>query len=111
MQLICINDTYTKGQLQFYETWNVQFPLKDKLYELREVVRTFNGTGLLVEEIVNPEVPIKGLTGIFYIEPNFSLKRFTTLDGEALIIEELLETMKSEKLYEGLELVTTESEN
>lgn len=91
MEVICVNDTYPKEVLEFYAAHGVTYPKKDKIDCIREVIRHSTGeTGIRLEGIRNPEVPIKHrILGISKIEPTFSVKRFRKLNGEEITKEAL----------------------
>lgn len=105
MEIVCINAKFTPKQLELFRYYDIKIPETEVVYSIRDLIRTFNGSGILLKQIVNPEIPMK--PG-FYFEPNWALWRFTTLLGESLTISDILESLKSEKLNEGLELVTIE---
>jgi len=112
MDVICSNGTFSSDYLQWAIQHNVEIPLENSLYSIRDTIRTFNGLGIYLIEIINPIVEFQGITGMVQIEPNFSYKRFSTLSGEPLTIEEVLEQLKSIRLDIGLQLVSKdENEN
>lgn len=87
--LICINDTFSPEAREVYEEYGVTTPYLDNVYSVREVVITRVGTGLLLNELVNPMIPIGEGENGFMVEPNFKISRFQTIDGQVLT-EELL---------------------
>ena len=91
--VICIDGGFSSKQLQFWALHGVKYPEQEKMYSIREVVKHTNGeTGILLEEIVNPLVPVKHLIlGVINREPTFNLKRFRTLDGKQISKEMLQE--------------------
>jgi hypothetical protein len=93
MEVLCINEKYPRETLVFWEIHGVSFPFEDKMYNIRDAVRHFDGsTGLRVEEIVNPTVPIvHPVLGKINYEPTFDTKRFVKLSGEPLTKEEVEE--------------------
>ena len=93
-EAICINDNYTKGQLEFWSKYNVKFPLEGKIYTISEVVVHTNGkTGVRCAELVNAPVPVKhSVLGTAMIVPTFKISRFATLQGNT-IIKEMLENV------------------
>lgn len=109
MDVICINDKFSQQILEFYKLHDITTPKKDVVYQIREIIKTMNGSGLLLEEIHNKNVPIKGYTGIFWIEPNWALPRFVDINGNDLVLNEILESIKSIKLDVGLQLVGDDS--
>lgn len=108
MIVICISEKYEnpKNWKQWAIENNIDWPKLDSIYTIRGTERTFKGLGLWLEELINPEIKVEGLSGIMYKEPSFSHKRFASLQGEPLTIGDILENLKAEKLNTGLELVT-----
>lgn len=90
-EVICINSDFTTEQLAFWNEHGVVCPEKDKLYSVRDVIVHINnaGTGILLEEIVNPEVPVKTPFGIMFREVTFNINRFRDLQGLPLKKEEI----------------------
>ena len=86
IEIICINNTFTPDVLQFYSKFGVKIPEQDKIYTLRDKRFHTNGKfGVLLEEIINPKVPIESsLLPDAQIEPTFDVKRFTDLLGNPL---------------------------
>lgn len=95
-EVICINSLFSSDVLEFYKEHGVSTPDRDKIYNVRDVIINSTGeTGILLEEIVNPKVPVKHpLFGIASIEPNWHINRFRALDGTELTLSELRETTK-----------------
>jgi hypothetical protein len=110
IEIICVDSTFSKSTLDWYNKVGVEIPIKNTIYTIRHTEKTFNGLGLFLEELVNPIVPVKGVTGIIYKEVSFSYKRFTDLQGNLLVISEVLENIKSCRLDIGLELVSIEDD-
>src|SRR6187402_541586 len=110
-QLICVRDSFPADYLVFYAQHGVKTPVKDKLYNLRSFSRNSQGQmEVLLEEIINPEVPIKHpVLGISYKEPAWDSKRFSTLLGEILTLEMLREFVKENK-QEKVLIKTKENE-
>lgn len=93
-QVICVDASYTPGQLSFWSEHGVRHPLRDKIYTIRTYQRHTNGLeGIRVEEIINPEIPVKSaVLGVINMEPSFKLSRFRTLMGDEVkkeVIEEV----------------------
>ena len=86
MELICINSKFSNDVLQFYAEHGIKIPTENKIYTIREKRFHSNGKfGILLEEIVNPFVPIESsLLPDAKIEPTFDAKRFTDLLGNDL---------------------------
>ena len=56
------------------------------------------GKGLRLQEIVNPTIPIQHpILGLVQLEPNWAIRRFTTLLGESITDEMLREWEKERK--------------
>lgn len=83
--------------LEFYEKWGVITPSVDVMYTVRDVIINSSGeTGILLEEIVNPKVPIiHPLLGTANMEPNWNLQRFRMLNGELVSVIELKQSLKT----------------
>lgn len=90
-EIICINSEFTSEQLEIWSKFGVVHPEKDKLYTIRDIIvhSGGEGTGVLLEEIVNPPVPVNN--GIINImrETTFSISRFRDLQGFPLKKEEI----------------------
>ena len=103
MDIICINDIYTPEQKTFFSQHGVVTPLKDCFYTIRDVIKPSGkeGTGLLLNEIVNPLVPLMHpiMGQKVMIEPNFNIKRFSNLQGDLLSTEQLKEILKQQKEF------------
>lgn len=88
-EIICINDTFSAEAREVYEQYGVVTPYQNNTYSVREVVITRVGTGLLLNELVNPMIPIgEGESG-FKAEVNWNVNRFRNLDGTEINIEQL----------------------
>lgn len=86
----CINDLFSQEARQVYEQYGVVTPYLDNVYSVREVVITRVGTGLLLNELVNPKMWIYGEgENAMFAEPNFSVNRFRNLDGTEINVEQL----------------------
>lgn len=97
MDLICTNGKFSAEVLDFYNKHGVSTPVVDKMYTLREIIKTTNGkTGVRLEEIKNPKVPIvhKILNQNVMVEPSFDINRFCKLNGELLSSDEVRELIK-----------------
>lgn len=96
--IICINDNYTQEWLDYFKQNGISYPTQDKLYTIRRIVQNTKGEkGLLLNEIVNPEVtkisPLTGFKG--NTEQNFAISRFTNLDGTPVLYEQIKEVIKN----------------
>jgi len=84
-EILCINSKYSKEHLEFFNKYNVVFPVEGKIYNLRYKKQHSNGDwGLTVQEIINPNVPI-GYYDNVLIEQTFHIKRFSDLLGNPLL--------------------------
>lgn len=93
MDIICINSTFDAHILEFYQEFGVRTPQKDKIYTIRDIRKNSVGgqTGVLLNEIENPQVPIKHpILGVTMTEPSWNLSRFTTLLGDKVKKEEFV---------------------
>ena len=92
--IICINDNYTQEWLEYFKQNGISYPKQDKLYTIRKIVQNTKGEkGLLLNEIINPEVtkisPLTGFKG--NTEQNFAISRFANLDGTPVLYEQIKE--------------------
>lgn len=89
--IICVNDTYSEGQLKFWREHGVKFPVKDKIYTISEFVKHTNGKdGVRLAQIDNPPVPVKhSVLGVAMIVPTFKVERFRTLAGDIVVKEKI----------------------
>lgn len=84
MDIICIDDHFTPEQMA--EIPNR--PVKGKMYSIRDVVKSANGIGLLLNEIHNPHTGWVVRNGMkFTFEPNFNIRRFSDLQNQPLNYE------------------------
>ncbi len=104
--LICVNDSFPNDYLEFYIKHNVKIPKEGKIYTCRDFSRNSEGNmEILLNELINPEVPIKHkVLNIAFKEPAWKSSRFTTLLGE-VITEEMLLEMKKEANLERVEKI------
>jgi len=113
MEILCKNDKFSSEQLEFFKKFGVILPKEGKIYNLRKVVKGINGkNGFLLQEIVNPEVPLKSPLGyIIMTEPNFAQWRFSTLSGDEITREALQEFKEEEKgILEKIPLKSKEND-
>jgi hypothetical protein len=89
--IICTNDKFAPEVLAIYAKFGVVIPKKDTIYTVRQVKKHTTGdTGLLLNELVNPDVPVKHpIMGEVWFEPTFNINRFATLAGMPVKKEEL----------------------
>lgn len=101
MDLICVDSKFLPDQLDFWKKHGVVHPEQEKMYNLREIIKHSNGQiGFRLEEIRNPQVPVKTPIGVMMIEPSFNHVRFRHLDGTPFSTEELREMLKTHKVIE-----------
>jgi len=93
MDILCINDKFSTDVLEFYKVHKVVTPKKDSFYVIRNTIRHTTGEiGILLEEIINPKVPVKHpILGVTQMEPSWNSNRFVHLDGTPILEEELKE--------------------
>ena len=84
--IICINDRFSPEARELYEKYGVVTPYLDATYEIREVVITRVGVGLLLEELVNPKISIGEEENGFMVEVSWNIRRFRTLDNKEVDI-------------------------
>jgi hypothetical protein len=85
MDIICIDDKFAPEILEFYRIHGVVTPKKDSIYTIRDKIRHFTGdVGLLLDQIVNPPVPVQTPFGVMNREVTWNIKRFTTLNGSKI---------------------------
>jgi hypothetical protein len=91
MDIICIDDNFTPEQINDIPNR----PIKDKMYSIRDVVKSANGVGLLLNEIHNPHNGWTTRNGMkFTFEPNFNIRRFADLQYMPLSVEQVQEVIK-----------------
>lgn len=91
-EIICVDAEFTPEQLEIWKEYGVVHPELNKLYSIRDTIRHSNGVGvgILLNEIINPPVPV--FTGVIEVmrETTWRLSRFRTLAGHP-ILEEIIE--------------------
>lgn len=88
--IICIDDRFSPEARQVYEQYGIVTPQEGVLYNIREVVTTRYGKGLLLEELVNPKMYCHNIGEVeMWAEPNFKISRFTNVDGSEINLEQL----------------------
>jgi len=102
MDVICIDANFTKKQQELFNVWGIITPEQNKVYSIRDTIRTWQGMGIFLNEIKNREILMK--KG-FSFEPNWAIRRFTDLQGNPLTISGVLAALKAEKLNVGLEIL------
>lgn len=101
MEVLCHNGKFSPQVLEFYKLNGISYPTEGKIYGIREVRREYgkvdneDNVGILLDEILNPKVDTyHPVLGTIKIEPSFSIKRFSTLHGDAITKETLSEIIK-----------------
>lgn len=96
MDIICVNSQFPADFLEYYKQEGVVTPVEGSLYSIRGVIRNYgkvdslDNVGFLLEELVNPKIDNYHPTlGTIKIEPNWSIKRFTNLDGSEITMEQV----------------------
>ena len=98
-EVICVDGSFPKDMLDFYEKYGVKTPIQDKLYTIANIIINSNGKrGVILEELKNPKVPINH--PLFpqeatQVEPNWYIGRFRTLSGEIVNERELSKELKT----------------
>lgn len=101
-EIICINDLFSPEARQVYEQYGIVTPQQDVYYSVREVVITRYGTGLLLNELVNPKMYCHNIGEVeMWAEVNFKISRFLTVNGQVLT-EELLRTVEPKSTRKDL---------
>lgn len=100
MDVICVDGKFSEDAKVFYTKHGVVWPEQEKMYTIRDVIKNTNGdTGLLLEELVNPKVPIlHPILGSVQYEPNWNVERFRTLQGETITKESIALIIKQSLL-------------
>jgi hypothetical protein len=95
-QLICIDANFPAEWLEIYKKSDVQIPVVDTIYTVREIITHTTGKiGVLLNEIVNPPIEINHpVLGKSYREVTWNLERFRTLMGHPPKKEEIQEFIK-----------------
>jgi hypothetical protein len=86
-KVVCINDKITNPLVYVdFKHWIVE----GKTYTVRAICNSVYGSkGVLLEEIVNPDIYVSILHG--YIEPAFLISRFAPIEPEKELETEVLE--------------------
>jgi len=93
MDIFCVNDNFTPEQMADIPNR----PIKDKMYTIRDVVKSANGVGLLLNEVHNPKNGWVVRDGMkFTFEPNFNINRFSDIHGGLLSYDMVRESKFSE---------------
>jgi hypothetical protein len=100
MEAICINGSFPGEYLAFYAQNGVKTPNQDSIYNFRSVSRNSQGRyEVLLEEIINPEVPIKHpILGVSHKEPAWKISRFRLIDGTE-ITTDMMNVWQKEKQF------------
>ncbi len=98
-EIICIDSSFAPDVIEFYNRHGIVTPLTDVLYSVRGINKGSGGKWeVLLQEIVNKEVPIKHFGGVQMKEPAWDLlRRFRNLDGTDITIAEIKELIEEEK--------------
>ena len=84
MDILCINDQFSAEQIAAIPNR----PVQGKMYTIRDIVKSGNGIGLLLNEIHNPKSGWIVKDGMkFTFEPNFNINRFSDLENRPLNYE------------------------
>ena len=93
MEIICVNGVFSPQQMELFSRYGIITPSENSIYNVRDVIKPSGkaGTGLLLEELVNPLIPLMHpiLGRKVPMEPNWKIERFSTLSGEPLSREDV----------------------
>lgn len=113
-EYLCVDGVFSPDAMEFYAKFGVTVPKQDKLYTPRNISRNSEGNWeILVNEIVNPLVPIKhAILNVTEKEPAWAIKRFKNLDMTDISIEQIQELIKEKKgLIEPVKIKKNEKDN
>lgn len=90
MEVVCVNSNFPPEWLEIYKKNGVRIPILNTIYTLRELITHTTGEkGVLLNEIINPPIEINHpILGKTFREVTWNVKRFTTLLGEPISLEE-----------------------
>lgn len=89
-EIICINDLFSPEARQVYEQYGIVTPREEVYYSVRSVITTRFGTGLLLNELVNPKMYCHNIGEVeMWAEPNWAVSRFRNIDGTEINVEQL----------------------
>lgn len=112
MEIVCVNSTYSAEQIMLFKKYSIQIPELNGVYTIRELIKPSGkeGIGVLLEEIVNPKIPLKHpiLGRYVLMEINWNINRFSTLSGEPLSREDI-ESIKQETTVKQIDNATDNS--
>lgn len=92
-EVMCTNSVFPLEYIDFYKKNNIKTPKLKKIYTIREIITHTTGKkGILLNEIVNPLVTINHpILGNVNVEVTWDIRRFSTLLGDRVEIEEQIE--------------------
>ena len=100
MDVICADSKFDSEVLAFYAEHGVVTPTQDTVYPIRGINHHSNGeTGIWLEGLDNPKVPVKNIGMVMHLEPSWNIKRFRTLSGE-IVTKEMVEESLSAPLVD-----------
>jgi len=106
MEVLCNNGVFSPQQMELFNRYGIQVPVENNIYNIRDVIKPSGkaGTGLLLEELVNPLIPLMHpiLGKKVPMEPNWKIERFSTLSEEPLSREDI-ESIKQETTVKQIE--------
>lgn len=87
----CIDGTFEREALAYYDKYGVVTPTKGNIYTFREVKKHHIGeTGVLLDQINNPKIPVDSpILGKVLLEPTWDINRFRKLQKPKQEVEEL----------------------
>jgi len=96
---IYIRDDFPAEFIAAFNKYGVIRPVLNQLYTFRAVIKTTQGIGVLLNEIINEETPIIHPFGRIEgkAEVSWNINRFRNLDGSVITDEEVRETKEELK--------------
>lgn len=90
MEVVCVNSNFPPEWLKIYNENGVRIPVLNNIYNIRDIITHTTGEkGILLKEIINPPIEINHpILGKIFREVTWNIKRFTTLLGEPISLEE-----------------------
>ena len=93
---IFVDDVFPNEYIKAFNKYGVKRPVLNQLYTFRAIIRTTQGIGVLLNEIVNEPTPIIHPFGQIEgkAEVSWNIKRFRNLDRSVITEEEIREIKK-----------------
>lgn len=105
---IFVDDKFPPEYMEAFIKYGVKIPQLNQLYTFRAIIKTTQGVGVLLNEIINEPTPIIHPFGRIEgkAEVSWNIKRFRNLDYSEITDEEIRET--KEELKNSEQLVKTQ---